>query len=175
MGFIYRSAFIIGITLLVPVIIKYLTAKSKEDDTVVYTVKMRGNMMKVLTIMTMICTPLGVMAAVAFFSYLPLKDWENMCYTAVVIFVSIADFCMWKHYKENKIVVLNDKKIKVIKGRKSDTLSRNRITYRKINSSKIHLYYKDKKMFTVTRQFDNFENLERWLKNSESEESHITQ
>lgn len=175
MEFIYRSALIIGITLLVPVIIKYLTANSKEDDTAVYTVKMRGNMMKVLTVMTIICTPLGAMAAVAFFSYLPLKDWENMCYTAAVIFVSIADFCMWKHYKGNKIIVLDDKKIKVVKGRKSDTLSKSKITYRKISSSKIHLYYQDKKMFTITRQFDNFENLERWLKNSEPEESDIAQ
>lgn len=46
MEFVYRSAFLIGITLLVPIIFKYLTAKSKEDDTAVYTVKMRGNMMK---------------------------------------------------------------------------------------------------------------------------------
>ena len=47
MEFVYRSAFLIGITLLVPLIFKYLTAKSKEDDTAVYTVKMRSNMMKV--------------------------------------------------------------------------------------------------------------------------------
>ena len=97
MEFVYRGAFLIGITLLVPIIFKYLTAKSKEDDTAIYTVKMRSNMMKVLKIMTIICVPLGAMAAVAFFAFLSSRDWENMCYTAVVIFVSIADFAMWNH------------------------------------------------------------------------------
>ena len=57
MKFVYRSVFVLGITLLVPVIFKYLTAKSKEDDTAVYTVKMRSNMMKVLKVMTIICSP----------------------------------------------------------------------------------------------------------------------
>lgn len=80
MEFVYRSAFLIGITLLVPVIIRYLTAKSKEDDTAVYTVKMRSNMMKVLKIMTIICIPLGVMAAVAFFAFLSSNDWQNLQY-----------------------------------------------------------------------------------------------
>lgn len=167
MEFIYRSAFILGVTLLVPVVFKYLTAKSNEDDTAVYTVKMRGNMMKVLKVMTIICIPLGIMAVVAFFSYLPSRDWENMCYTAAVIFVSIADFFMWKYYQNNKIIVLDDKKIKVVKGRKSRILSGSKITYKKINSCKIKLYFNDKNFFTLTRQFDNFENLERWLDNSE--------
>ena len=119
MEFVYRGAFLIGITLLVPIIFKYLTAKSKEDDIAIYTVKMRSNMMKVLKIMTIICVPLGAMAAVAFFAFLSSKDWENMCYTAVVIFVSIADFAMWNHYKNNKIIVLDNHKIKVVKGRKA--------------------------------------------------------
>lgn len=163
MEFVYRSAFLIGITLLVPLIFKYLTAKSKEDDTAVYTVKMRSNMMKVLKIMTVICIPLGVMATIAFFAFFSSKDWENMCYTAVVIFVSIADFAMWNHYKNNKIVVLDNHKIKVIKGRKNRILSKSKITYKKINSCKMKLYYYDKKFFTITRQFDNFENMESWL------------
>ncbi len=175
MEFIYRSAFVIGITLLVPVMMQYLTAKSKEDDTAVYTVQMRTNMMKILKIMVIICTPLGVMAAVAFFAFLSSKDWANMCCTAVVIFISIADFGMWKHYKDNKIIVLDGKKIKVIKGRKSNILLRSRITYRKINGSKIKLYDKDKPIFTITRQFDNFENLEIWLKNAEPEECPVAQ
>ena len=149
MKFVYRSVFVLGITLLVPVIFKYLTAKSKEDDTAVYTVKMRSNMMKVLKVMTIICIPLGIMAAIAFISYFLSGDWENMCYTAVVILVSIADFFMWKYYQNNKIVVLDDKKI---------------------NSCKIKLYYKNKKIFTLTRQFDNFENMESWLDNLKSEE-----
>ena len=170
MKFVYRSVFVLGITLLVPVIFKYLTAKSKEDDTAVYTVKMRSNMMKVLKVMTIICIPLGIMAAIAFISYFLSGDWENMCYTAVVILVSIADFFMWKYYQNNKIVVLDDKKIKVLKGRKSCIFSGNKITYKKINSCKIKLYYKDKKFFTLTRQFDNFENMESWLDNLKSEE-----
>lgn len=103
MEFVYRGAFLIGITLLVPIIFKYLTAKSKEDDIAIYTVKMRSNMMKVLKIMTIICVPLGAMAAVAFFAFLSSRDWENMCYTAVVIFVSIADFAMWNYYKNKKL------------------------------------------------------------------------
>jgi len=147
MEFVYRSAFLIGITLLVPVIIRYLTAKSKEDDTAVYTVKMRSNMMKVLKIMTIICIPLGVMAAVAFFAFLSSNDWENMCYTAVVILVSIADFAMWNHYKNNKIVVLDNDKIKVVKERKSRILSKSKITYKKISNCKIKLYYNDEKFF----------------------------
>ena len=32
MEFVYRGAFLIGITLLVPIIFKYLTAKSKEHS-----------------------------------------------------------------------------------------------------------------------------------------------
>lgn len=167
MEFVYRGAFLIGITLLVPLIFKYLTAKSKEDDTAIYTVKMRSNMMKVLKIMTIICIPLGVMATIAFFAFFSSKDWENMCYTAVVIFVSIADFAMWNHYKNNKIVVLDNHKIKVVKGRKSRILSKSKITYKKINSCKIKLYYHDKKFFTITRQFDNFENMESWLNDLE--------
>lgn len=167
MEFIYRSAFIIGITLLVPVIIRYLTAKSEEEDTAVYTVKMRSNMMKLLKIMTVICVPLGVMAVVAFFAFLSSKDWENMCYTAVVIFVSITDFTMWNYYKNNIIIVLDNHKIKVVKGRKSRILSKNKLTYKKINSCKIRLYYNDKKIFTLTRQFDNFENMQIWLNNLE--------
>ncbi len=167
MEFVYRSAFLIGITLLVPLIFKYLTAKSKEDDTAVYTVKMRSNMMKVLKIMTVICIPLGVMATIAFFAFFSSKDWENMCYTAVVIFVSIADFAMWNHYKNNKIVVLDNHKIKVVKGRKNRILSKSKITYKKINSCKMKLYYHDKKFFTITRQFDNFENMESWLNGSQ--------
>lgn len=167
MEFVYRGAFLIGITLLVPIIFKYLTAKSKEDDIAIYTVKMRSNMMKVLKIMTIICIPLGVMAAVAFFAFLSSKDWENMCYTAVVIFVSIADFAMWNHYKNNKIIVLDNHKIKVVKGRKSRILSKSKITYKKINSCKIKLYYNDEKFFTITRQFDNFENMESWLNDLE--------
>ncbi len=166
MVFIYRGAFIIGITLLVPVIIRYLTAKSKEDHMAVYIVKMRSNMMKLLKIMTVICVPLGIMAAIAFFAFLSSKDWENMCYTAVVIFVSIADFTMWNYYKNNIIIVLNNHKIKVVKGRKSRILSKSKITYKKINGCKIKLYYNDKKIFTITRQFDNFENMEIWLNNN---------
>lgn len=118
MKLIYSSAYILGAIFLVPVIFKYLTEKSKEDDTAVYTVKMRSNMMKVLKVMTIICIPLGIMAAIAFISYFLSGDWENMCYTAVVILVSIADFFMWKYYQNNKIIVLDDKKIKVVKGRK---------------------------------------------------------
>lgn len=38
-------------------------------------------------------------------------------------------------------------------------------SYKKINSCKIKLYYKNKKFFTLTRQFDNFENMESWLDN----------
>ena len=165
MELIYRSAFILGVVFLAPVIFKYLTAKSKEDDTAVYTVKMRSNMMKVLKIMTIICIPLGVMAAVAFFAFLSSNDWENMCYTAVVILVSIADFAMWNHYKNNKIVVLDNDKIKVVKERKSRILSKSKITYKKISNCKIKLYYNDEKIFTITRQFDNFENMESWLNN----------
>ena len=78
MELIYRSAFILGVVFLAPVIFKYLTAKSKEDNSAVYTVKMRSNMMNLLKIMTIICVPLGVMAAIAFFAYFPSKDWENM-------------------------------------------------------------------------------------------------
>ena len=166
MVFIYRGAFIIGITLLVPVIIRYLTAKSKEDHMAVYIVKMRSNMMKLLKIMTVICVPLGIMAAIAFFAFLSSKDWENMCYTAVVIFVSIADFTMWNYYKNNIIIVLNNHKIKVVKGRKSRILSKSKITYKKINGGKIKLYYNDKKIFTITLHFDNFENMEIWLNNN---------
>ena len=77
---------------------------------------------------------------------------------------------MWKYYQNNKIVVLDDKKIKVMKGRKSCIFSGNKITYKKINSCKIKLYYKNKKIFTLTRQFDNFENMESWLDNLKSEE-----
>ena len=73
MKLIYNSAYILGAIFLVPVIFKYLTAKSKEDDTAVYTVKMRSNMMKVLKVMTIICIPLGIMAAVAFISYFPVS------------------------------------------------------------------------------------------------------
>ena len=40
MELIYRSAFILGVVFLAPVIFKYLTAKSKEDNSAVYTVKM---------------------------------------------------------------------------------------------------------------------------------------
>ena len=167
MEFVYRGVFLIGITLLVPIIFKYLTAKSKEDDIAVYTVKMRSNMMKVLKIMTIICIPLGVMAAVAFFAIHSSKDGENMCYTAVVIFVSIADFSMWNYYKNKKIIVLNNDKKKVVKGRKSRILSKSKITYKKINSCKIKLYYNDEKIFTITRQFDNFENMESWLNDLE--------
>lgn len=167
MEFVYRGAFLIGITLLVPIIFKYLTAKSKEDDIVIYTVKMRSNMMKVLKIMTIICVPLGAMAAVAFFAFLSSRDWENMRYTAVVIFVSIADFAMWNHYKNNKIIVLDNHKIKVVKGRKSRILSKSKITYKKISSCKIKLYYNDEKILTITQQFDNFENIESWLNDLE--------
>ena len=102
MKLIYRSAFILGVVFLAPVIFKYLTAKSKEDNSAVYTVKMCSNMMNLLKIMTIICVPLGVMATIAFFAYFPSKDWENMCYTAVVVLVSIADFSMWKYYKNRK-------------------------------------------------------------------------
>lgn len=167
MEFVYRGAFLIGITLLVPIIFKYLTAKSKEDDIVIYTVKMRSNMMKVLKIMTIICVPLGAMAPVAFFAFLSSRDWENMRYTAVVIFVSIADFAMWNHYKNNKIIVLDNHKIKVVKGRKSRILSKSKITYKKISSCKIKLYYNDEKILTITQQFDNFENIESWLNDLE--------
>ena len=73
MELIYRSAFILGVVFLAPVIFKYLTAKSKEDNSAVYTVKMRSNMMNLLKIMTIICVPLGVMAAIAFFAYFHLK------------------------------------------------------------------------------------------------------
>lgn len=168
---IYRSAFILGVVFLAPVIFKYLTEKSKEDNSAVYTVKMRSNIMNLLKIMTIICIPLGVMAAIAFFAYFPSKDWENMCYTGLVVFISIADFSMWKYYKNRKIIVLDSSRIKVINGRKSRILSGNKITYKKINNCKIKLYYKDKKIFTFTRQFDNFENLEGWLDNLKSEES----
>ncbi len=94
MKLIYSSAYILGAIFLVPVIFKYLTEKSEEDDTAVYTVKMRSNMMKVLKVMTIICIPLGIMAAIAFISYFLSGDCENMCYTAVVFLVSIADFFM---------------------------------------------------------------------------------
>lgn len=171
MKLIYRSAFILGVVFLAPVIFKYLTAKSKEDNSAVYTVKMRSNMMNLLKIMTIICVPLGVMAAIAFFAYFPSKDWENMCYTAVVVLVSIADFSMWKYYKNRKIIVLDSNRIKVVNGRKSRILSGNKITYKKINSCKIKLYDKDKKFFTLTRQFDNFEHLEAWLDNLKSGEA----
>ena len=94
-----------------------------------------------------------------------------MCYTAVVVLVSIADFSMWKYYKNRKIIVLDSNRIKVVNGRKSRILSGNKITYKKINSCKIKLYDKDKKFFTLTRQFDNFENLEAWLDNLKSGEA----
>ena len=90
-----------------------------------------------------------------------------MCYTAVVIFVSIADFAMWNHYKNNKIIVLDNHKIKVVKGRKSRILSKSKITYKKISSCKIKLYYNDEKILTITQQFDNFENMESWLNDLE--------
>ena len=73
MKLIYRSAFILGVVFLAPVIFKYLTAKSKEDNSAVYTVKMRSNMMNLLKIMTIICVPLGVMAAIAFLHIFHLK------------------------------------------------------------------------------------------------------
>ena len=72
MEFIYRSAFVIGITLLVPVMMQYLTAKSKEDDTAVYTVQMRTNMMKILKIMVIIC-PAGSDGGSCFFRISFLK------------------------------------------------------------------------------------------------------
>lgn len=128
---IYRSAFILGVVFLAPVIFKYLTEKSKEDNSAVYTVKMRSNIMNLLKIMTIICIPLGVMAAIAFFAYFPSKDWENMCYTGLVIFISIVDFSMWKYYKNRKIIVLDSNRIKVINGRKSRIFSGNKITYKK--------------------------------------------
>lgn len=167
MDFIYRSAFIIGITLLVPIILKYLIAKGNEDETAVYVVKMRSNMMKILKIITVIFVPLGVIAAIAFLSYLQSKDWKNMCYTAVVVFSSIADFFLWEYYKNNKIIVLDNNNIKVIKGRKIHIFLKSKITYKKVNDCKLKLYYNDKKIFTVTRQFDNFENMESWLNNLE--------
>lgn len=166
MDFIYRGVFIIGITLLVPIILKYLVAKSNEDATAAYVVEMRSSMMKILKIITVIFVPLGVIAVIAFLSYLPSKDWKNMCYTAVVVFCSIADFFMWKYYKNNKIIVLDKDNIKVVKGKKTRILSKNKITYKKINDCKLKLYYNNK-IFTVTRQFDNFENMENWLNNLE--------
>ncbi len=167
MDFIYRGVFIIGITLLVPIIFKYLIAKGNEDETAVYVVKMRSSMMKILKIITVIFVPLGVIEVIAFLSYLPSKDWKNMCYTAVVVFCSIADFFMWKYYKNNKMVVLDKYNIKVVKGRKTRILLKNKITYKKVNDCKLKLYYNNKKIFTVTRQFDNFENMENWLNNLE--------
>lgn len=46
-------------------------------------------------------------------------------------------------------------------------LLKNKITYKKVNDCKLKLYYNNKKIFTVTRQFDNFENMENWLNNLE--------
>lgn len=165
MDFIYRGVFIIGITLLVPIILKYLVAKGNENGTAVYVVEMRSSMMKILKIITVIFIPLGVIAVIAFLSYLPSKDWKNMCYTAVVVFGSIADFFMWKYYKNNKIIVLDKDNIKVVRGRKTRILLKNKITYKKVNDCKLKLYYNNRKIFTVTRQFDNFENMENWLNN----------
>lgn len=82
-------------------------------------------------------------------------------------FVSIADFAMWNHYKNNKIIVLDNHKIKVVKGRKSRILSKSKITYKKMSSCKIKLYYNDEKILTITQQFDNFENMESWLNDLE--------
>ena len=79
MKLIYRSAFILGVVFLAPVIFKYLTAKSKEDNSAVYTVKMRSNMMNLLKIMTIICVPLGVMAAIAFFLHIFHLKTRKIC------------------------------------------------------------------------------------------------
>lgn len=38
MKLIYSSAYLLGVVFLVPVIFRYFTAKSKEDDIAVYTV-----------------------------------------------------------------------------------------------------------------------------------------